>query len=75
MHRQRGEGFTNALAGEFALAVWNDREQSLLCARDGLGLRPLFIATTATTATAATAPDLIVVSNVLTAACAHPRVP
>jgi asparagine synthase (glutamine-hydrolysing) len=74
-YRRRGEGCTSALAGEFALAVWNDREHSLLCARDGLGLRPLFIATTATTATTATAPDLIVVSNVLTAARAHPRVP
>ena len=70
-YRRRGEGCTDGFAGEFALAVWNDREGSLLCARDGLGLRPLFIATTATTAAG---PDLIVVSNVLTAARAHPQV-
>ena len=64
-YRRHGEECIHGLSGEFALALWNDREKSLLCARDGLGLRPLFIAT---------APDLIVVSNVLTAARAHGRV-
>jgi asparagine synthase (glutamine-hydrolysing) len=64
-YRCRGDGCTGVFTGEFALAIWNDREKTLLCARDGLGLRPLFIAT---------APDLIVVSNVLTAARAHGRV-
>ena len=64
--RRYGERCTRAFSGEFALAVWNDQEKTLLCARDGLGLRPLFIAT---------APDLIVVSNVLTAARADGRVP
>ena len=67
--RRRGEACTDGFSGEFALALWNDREGSLLCARDGLGLRLLFVAGTAAAA------DLIVVSNVLTAARAHPRVP
>jgi asparagine synthase (glutamine-hydrolysing) len=65
-YRRYGERCTRRLSGEFALAVWNDRDKSLLCARDGLGLRPLFIAT---------APELIVVSNVLAAARAHGSVP
>ncbi len=70
-YRRRGEGCTDGFAGEFALAIWNDREGTLLCARDGLGVRPLYVATTATTAAA---PHLIVVSNVLAAARAHPQV-
>jgi asparagine synthase (glutamine-hydrolysing) len=67
-YRRRGEACTDGLAGEFALAVWDDRDKSLLCARDGLGLRPLFVASTVT------ASRVIVVSNVLTAARAHPHV-
>jgi asparagine synthase (glutamine-hydrolysing) len=65
-YRRHGERCTRGLSGEFALALWDDRAKTLLCARDGLGLRPLFIAT---------APDLIVVSNALTAARAHGGVP
>ena len=65
-YRRYGEACTRGFSGEFALAVWNDSEKTLLCARDGLGLRPMFIAT---------APDLIVVSNVLTAARAHGNLP
>jgi asparagine synthase (glutamine-hydrolysing) len=52
-------------SGEFALAVWNVRDRVFLCARDGLGVRPLFIATGS---------DLVVVSNILNAARAHPHV-
>jgi asparagine synthase (glutamine-hydrolysing) len=54
------------LAGEFALAVWNARDRVFLCARDGLGLRPLFVATGS---------DVVVISNILNAARAHPHVP
>lgn len=32
------------LAGDFAFAAWDAREQRLICARDGVGVRPLFIA-------------------------------
>ena len=51
--------------GEFALALWNVRDRAFLCARDGLGLRPLFVATGS---------DVVVVSNILNAARAHPHV-
>jgi asparagine synthase (glutamine-hydrolysing) len=52
-------------SGEFALAVWNVRDRAFLCARDGLGVRPLFIGTGS---------DVVVVSNILNAARAHPHV-
>ncbi len=32
------------LAGDFAFAAWNPQRQTLLCARDGFGVRPLFFA-------------------------------
>jgi asparagine synthase (glutamine-hydrolysing) len=35
------EGCLNRIVGEFAIALWDHREQRLLCARDHLGLRPL----------------------------------
>lgn len=32
------------LAGDFAFAAWNPQQQTLLCARDGFGVRPFFVA-------------------------------
>lgn len=32
------------LAGDFAFAAWNRQDRTLLCARDGLGIRPFFFA-------------------------------
>ena len=54
------------LRGEFAFAVWDARDRRLLCARDPLGIRPLYVAR---------APDAVVVSNVFEAVLAHSRVP
>lgn len=34
----------NRLAGDFAFAAWDPQECRLTCARDGFGVRPLFIA-------------------------------
>jgi len=39
-----GEAFVQHLAGDFALAVWDERHQTLICARDHMGVRPLFYA-------------------------------
>jgi asparagine synthase (glutamine-hydrolysing) len=36
-------GGLRGIFGDFALAAWNPRDQTLLCARDGMGIRPLFI--------------------------------
>ena len=56
---------TDHLSGEFAFALWDPREQTLLCARDGLGLRLLYVAES---------PGAIVVTNVLEAALRHPQI-
>ena len=50
---------------EHAFAMWEPREQTLACARDGLGIRLLYVAS---------ARDAIVVSNVLAAALRCPGV-
>jgi len=41
-----GAAFVQHLAGDFALAVWDENHQTLICARDHLGVRPLFYANT-----------------------------
>lgn len=38
----QGAGGLGRLAGDFAFAAWNGRERTLLCARDGFGVRPFF---------------------------------
>ena len=58
-------GGSSGLAGEYAFACWDPAEQTLLCARDGLGIRLLYVAE---------APGAIVVTNVLAAALRHPRI-
>ncbi|MFD2264704.1 asparagine synthase-related protein [Lacibacterium aquatile] len=37
-----GEKAPSRLLGDFALALWDDRERCLLLARDGIGQRPLY---------------------------------
>lgn len=39
---EQGEGGLERLAGDFAFAAWNRRDRTLLCARDGFGVRPFF---------------------------------
>src|SRR5690606_19632498 len=39
-----GHDFVRHLRGDFALALWSPREQTLLLARDPLGVRPLYYA-------------------------------
>jgi asparagine synthase (glutamine-hydrolysing) len=41
-YRKWGPACLDRLVGEFALAVWNLHERSLLLARDALGYRPLY---------------------------------
>jgi asparagine synthase (glutamine-hydrolysing) len=50
---------------EHVYAEWNPETERLTCARDGLGLRLLYVAA---------APDTVIVTTILEAALRHPRV-
>lgn len=50
---------------EYAVAEWDPQNQTLLCARDGLGIRLLYVAS---------GPGTIVITNVLAAALRHPGI-
>ena len=61
-----GQHCTSRLSGEFSFALWDGRDRALLCARDGLGVRQLFVAC---------ATDAIVISNTSTATVAYAATP
>jgi asparagine synthase (glutamine-hydrolysing) len=42
LYEERGINAVKALRGAFALALWDARQQKLLCARDQLGVVPLY---------------------------------
>lgn len=41
-YRRWGERCPERLLGDFAFAVWDDRKRQLFCARDHLGIKPLY---------------------------------
>jgi asparagine synthase (glutamine-hydrolysing) len=61
-----GDRFTEHVSGEFALAIWDRTSDRLICARDGLGIRVLYVAE---------GREIIVATNVIGAALAHPAIP
>ncbi len=46
LYLAEGEAMLSRLNGIFALALWDSRTQSLMVARDGLGVKPLYFAET-----------------------------
>ena len=58
-----GDGFTAQLSGEYAFALWDPAQHALVCARDGLGIRLLYVGEAGPT---------IVASNTIRAVLAHP---
>lgn len=63
--RAWGERAPSHLRGDFSFAVYDASEDALFCARDGLGVRPLFYANT---------PLGFVCANTIRAVLAHPAV-
>lgn len=64
-YEQWGERCAERLSGEYAFALWDPREQTLVCARDGLGIRLLYVAESH---------EALVITNVLAAALRHPSI-
>jgi asparagine synthase (glutamine-hydrolysing) len=67
---KQGCSFVDHLAGDFSFALWDEARRRLICARDQLGVRPLFYAK----ARADRANDTWLVSNSLAWIAAQPGV-
>ncbi len=60
-----GTGCLDHLLGDFAFAIWDDRQQTLFCARDRFGMRQLCYSHIG---------DLILVSNSINCLLQHPKI-
>lgn len=44
MYRREGPAMLGSLRGMFSLAIWDESRKGMLVARDGLGIKPLYVA-------------------------------
>ncbi|HEY6019082.1 MAG TPA: asparagine synthetase B, partial [Candidatus Paceibacterota bacterium] len=42
LYKKYGDEFVKQLPGQFAFALWDEKQKKLLCARDRFGEKPLF---------------------------------
>ena len=66
LYEERGEQFLDAIDGMFALAIWDARRQTLLLARDRIGIKPVYYFTDA---------EHFLFASEMKALLADPRVP
>ncbi len=64
--RHRGVDGLGHIVGDYAFALWDERTQALLCARDPMGQRPLFYHASA---------SIVVAASSVAAVVRHPGVP
>ena len=64
-YRVFGDAFAQHLAGDFAVAIWDEDRKRLICVRDHLGVRPLFYAHSK---------ELFIFGSDINALLAHPGV-
>jgi asparagine synthase (glutamine-hydrolysing) len=60
-----GDDCVDHLLGDFAFAIWNDRQQRLFCARDHFGVKPFYYSQVG---------NCLLISNTLNCLRQHPKV-
>jgi asparagine synthase (glutamine-hydrolysing) len=65
LYEEQGDGCLSALQGMFAIALWDERKERLLLARDRLGVKPLYWARVGAGVVYASEPGAILASGLV----------